>query len=119
MTTTRTPYKGGSPTVFALFNESTRRGWSYKMIADKVGIGPSTVKSWWSGDRAPGIDNVEKWARALNGFLVFSLPAEIAARRDDVAHHRADKGAFRPQMDEWSREARQKKLVPYAGREDL
>src|SRR5690349_16798735 len=104
-----TPYKGGSATVFALFNESTRRGWTYARIAEEIGVGPSTVSSWWRGDRKPGIDNVERWARAMNGFLVFSLPAELPAPEREAR--------FRPQMDEWSRESRKRGLIGYAGRE--
>lgn len=106
--TRETPYRGGSPTVFALFNESTRHGWSYARIAKELGLGPSTVSSWWRGDRKPGIDNVEKWARALGGFLVFSVPSVLPVPQERVVKSR-------PQQDEWSRES--KKLIGYAGRE--
>lgn len=116
--TERTPFRGGSPTLFALFNESTRRGHTYEKIGEIAGVGRSTVSSWWRGDRSPGIGNLEAWARGLGGFLVFSLPAEIAQPRDgDYERARADKGSFRPQMDEWSRESRVK--IPYAGREGV
>ena len=113
------PFRGSSPTLFALFNESTRRGYTYEKIGKIAGVGRSTVSSWWRGDRSPGIGNLEAWARGLGGFLVFSLPAEIAQPRDGghPAGGRPDKGSFRPQMDEWSRESRPK--IPYAGREDV
>lgn len=112
MAKTTTPYRGGSSTVLSLFNESQRRGWSYTRIAKEIGVGPSTVKSWWSGDREPGIANVEKWALVMGGFLVFSLPAEVAASRPVASLPK-----FRPQSDEWSRESRKRGLIGYAGRE--
>lgn len=105
MTAARTPYKGGSPTVFALFNESTRRGWTQKVIADKAGVARNTVASWWAGDREPGVANVERWARALGGFIVFSMPYELPARTVKP----------RSEIERWG--AEEKAKIGYAGRD--
>ena len=100
----RTPPNISSPVLLSLFNASIARGWSYKVIADRAGVGRSTVASWWAGDRSPGIENVDKWARALGGFIVLSLPYELPTRMPKEREPSAV----------WAREEKAK--IGYAGR---
>lgn len=68
------PYRGGSPTLFALFNEATRLGWSYARIAKVSGVSRSAVINWYAGRAAPSVVSLEAWAKAMGGYVSFTLP---------------------------------------------
>ena len=72
-----TPYGSKSVVLLMLFNESTRRGWTYPQIAAAAGVERNTVPSWWRGDRMPSVYYLERWAKALGGYLHFTIPADI------------------------------------------
>lgn len=65
----RAPYRNKSSTLFILYNESIRRGWSYEKMGNAAGVERNTVTSWCRGNRTPNIWNLELWAKALGGYI--------------------------------------------------
>lgn len=72
----RAPFRNKSVVLFALYNESRRRGWTYDQMAVAAGVARVTVQSWVRGDRTPYVFNMETWAKALGGFLAFNVVDE-------------------------------------------
>lgn len=48
-------------------------GWSLSEVADRMGVSPSTVMRWEAGDRRPGRERLESWARVLGVEVYWSI----------------------------------------------
>lgn len=53
-----------------------RRGWSLKLVADRLGVAQSTVCAWETGARTPLASSLEAWA-ALFGYALALQPTPL------------------------------------------